>query len=114
MRTAFSQSETQLICAILDTSSPKLDSVVFLRRLLPLFEGLPYWLRSAALRVFPAGTRVHDIIETVTTLDKRTKEIYADKKRALAKGDAEMVKQVGQGKDIISILRTCVRVYSLE
>ena len=49
--------------------------------------------------------RIKDLLRTIGTLDTRSKEIFADKKRALAKGDVEMVKQVGRGKDIISILR---------
>ncbi|EPS92688.1 hypothetical protein FOMPIDRAFT_82656, partial [Fomitopsis schrenkii] len=82
----------------------QLDGVVFLRPFLPLYESLPHWMRSAALGLFPAGTRIRELARTVTMLDKRTKEIYAEKKRALSKGDTETVKQVGQGKDIISIL----------
>ncbi|EPS99479.1 hypothetical protein FOMPIDRAFT_1096252, partial [Fomitopsis schrenkii] len=88
----------------LKSLSPKLDSVAILQRLIPLFEGLPRWMCSAAVQAFPTGTRVHGIAEVVNTLDQRTKEIYAEKKQALAKGDAEMAKQVGQGKDIISVL----------
>lgn len=84
--------------------------MIFLRGLLPLFEGLPGWLRSAALRLFPEGTHVHAIVGTVNTIDSRTKEIYNDKKRALEKGNAEMVKQIGQGKDIISVLCMCSAV----
>ena len=86
--------------------SPKLDAIVFIRQLAPLFDGAPEWIRSIALKVFSVDPRVQELAETIRTLDKRSKEIYADKKRALAKGDVEMVKQVGQGKDIISILRT--------
>ncbi|EPT01796.1 hypothetical protein FOMPIDRAFT_1048392 [Fomitopsis schrenkii] len=83
---------------------PKLDSIAILQRLIPLFESLPRWMLSAAVQAFPTGTRIHEIAKVVNTLDQRTKEIYAEKKRALAKGGAEMAKQVGQGKDIISVL----------
>ncbi|KAH9913843.1 cytochrome P450 [Fomitopsis serialis] len=37
-------------------------------------------------------------------MDRRAREIYAEKKEALEKGDAEVTKQVGRGKDILSIL----------
>ena len=86
--------------------SPKLDAVIFIRQLAPLLEGAPDWIRNLALKVFSINRRIRELLETISILDKRSKEIYADKKRALEMGDAEMLKQVGQGKDIISILRT--------
>ena len=100
MCVAFSSFEVWLIKATSGADSPKLDSVAFERRFLPLFENLPCWMQSAALRVFPAGTRIHEIVKTVTTLDNRTKEIYADKKRALEKGDAEVVKQSDKARTL--------------
>lgn len=38
-------------------------------------------------------------------MDAQSTDIYAKKKEALARGDEEVVKQVGQGKDIMSVLR---------
>lgn len=66
-------------------------------------DWLPNWLRGVPLKLFPAGTRVHRLVNVVNTLDTRSREIYVDKKRAMEEGD--ILKQVGRGNDAISILR---------
>lgn len=40
----------------------------------------------------------------IDTLHRRSSEIYAAKKRALEQGDQELAMQIGEGKDIMSIL----------
>ena len=40
----------------------------------------------------------------VETLSLKTREIYNEKKSALEKGDAAVVHQIGEGKDILSVL----------
>ena len=40
----------------------------------------------------------------VQTLAAKTREIYYGKKSALEKGDASVVHQIGEGKDILSVL----------
>lgn len=74
------------------------------RKFISLSEPLPTWLRRGFVALFPRGTRVHTVARIIDTLDVRSREIYADKKRAFEMGDAEIVKQVAQGKDIMSIL----------
>lgn len=101
-----------LIGILHDVRSPEIDRAVFLRKVIPASEGLPHWLRRSVVKLFPPGTSVYKLAQIVNTLDQRSREIYADKVRALEKGDAEMVKQVGQGKDIMSIL--CKRDSSLS
>lgn len=54
--------------------------------------------------MFPKGTSVHRVKDIVDTMDTRSREIFKVKKAAIAKGDAEVVKQAAEGKDIISIL----------
>ncbi|KAH9914354.1 cytochrome P450 [Fomitopsis serialis] len=88
----------------LKSLGPELDSLMILRKVAYLSEPLPRWFRRAFLKLFPPGTRVHSIVQTLDTLDRSAKDIYAAKKRASKQGDAEMMKQVGQGKDLISIL----------
>ena len=44
--------------------------------------------------------------DIVDMMDKTSKEVIDNKKQALAKGDGEVLNQIGQGKDIMSILRT--------
>ena len=42
--------------------------------------------------------------EIVDTMDRTSKEIFEEKKKALRKGEDAVVKQVGMGKDIMSVL----------
>ncbi|KAI0733602.1 cytochrome P450 [Fomitopsis betulina] len=65
---------------------------------------LPARVRRALVEMFPKGTLVHRVKEIVDTMDSRSREIFNGKKAAIAKGDAEVVKQVAEGKDLISIL----------
>ena len=67
-------------------------------------DTVPAWLRRAAVDLFPRGTRVHAVKEIIDTMDHNSHEIYNLKKAALATGDSEVVKQVSEGKDILSVL----------
>ena len=67
-------------------------------------DTVPAWLRRAAVDLFPQGTGVHTVKEIIDTMDYNSHEIYNVKKAALAKGDSEVVKQVSEGKDILSVL----------
>ncbi|KAF5343004.1 hypothetical protein D9758_013695 [Tetrapyrgos nigripes] len=60
-------------------------------------------LRRRILDIVPwdDGHQVRDMSDYMWNLSK---EIYLDKKRALAEGDDAVAKQIGKGKDIISIL----------
>lgn len=71
---------------------------------------LPASARRALVEMFPKGTSVHRVKEIVDTMDTRSREIFNGKKAAIAKGDAEVVKQVAEGKDLISILSARVRI----
>ncbi|KZT73355.1 cytochrome P450 [Daedalea quercina L-15889] len=65
---------------------------------------LPAWLRRTVVDAFPNGTEVHTLKKVIDIMDSRSREIYNAKKVAFAEGDATIMKQVAQGKDIISIL----------
>ena len=74
-----------------------------------LVVGLSYWASidqiRAALRLIPLeGLR--RLINISDTMARRSKEIIDEKKAALSKGDEAFAHQVGEGKDIMSILRT--------
>ena len=58
----------------------------------------------ALLRWFP-GANTRNMVRIRETLDRRSREIIAEKKAALAKGDAALTHEVGEGKDIMSICR---------
>ncbi|TFY67960.1 hypothetical protein EVJ58_g1307 [Rhodofomes roseus] len=65
---------------------------------------LPKWLRRTIVESFPAGTRIERLKKVVDTMDGNARAIYTAKRCSLEKGDAEVVKQVSAGKDIISVL----------
>ncbi|EPT05081.1 hypothetical protein FOMPIDRAFT_1045154 [Fomitopsis schrenkii] len=89
----------------LKSLSPALSAVRFYRRLLVMTQDtVPAWLRRAAVDLFPRGTGVHAVKEIIDTMDHNAHEIYNIKKAAFAKGDTEVVKQVSEGKDILSVL----------
>lgn len=52
------------------------------------------------------SSSVQTLRRIVDIMDLTSKDIYRKKKQALADGDKATLEQVGQGKDIMSILRT--------
>ena len=48
--------------------------------------------------------KLNHLMEIGETLNLRSRSLYETKKRLLESGDDETVQQVGEGKDIISIL----------
>ena len=64
----------------------------------------PAWLRHLIAKLIPDANFKH-VKSIVDTLYTRSRDIYLDKKEALLKGDEELKHQVGQGKDIMSVLR---------
>ena len=60
----------------------------------------------ALFRVLPYK-RLGEVMRISDTITRRSQEIIDEKKAALAKGDAGLAHEVGEGKDIMSICRTC-------
>lgn len=85
--------------------SPALSAVRLYREPLIRTENIvPAWLRRAAVDLFPRGTAVHSLKEIIDTMASRSTELYNAKKAAFAKGDTEVLKQIAEGKDIMSVL----------
>lgn len=87
--------------------SPTLAPLFFFIEFLPLalkIASPPTWRKI--IERLPLK-RVQDCIYIADTISAKVNEILAHKKELLAKGDAELERQVGEGKDIISVLRTC-------
>ena len=79
--------------------------VTFLRRLLPYlpeFGGIAF---SRRLLAFIPHAGVQKLSTIIKTMHDRSVEIFTAKKEALARGDDAVTRQVGEGKDIMSILR---------
>lgn len=53
---------------------------------------------------------VQKLAKLANILDNISKDIYRKKMDGLAKGDDAVTHQVGQGKDIMSVLRECTCV----
>ena len=77
---------------------------VFLQ-FLPLAEALipERWLAPLGWSVPIPGLR--DMMQIARTLEEKSLEIYTKKKAALLQGDEALAMQVGEGKDIMSVLR---------
>ena len=43
----------------------------------------------------------------IDTMDTRSREIFQQKKTATMKGDESVLQQLGEGRDILSILSSC-------
>ena len=50
--------------------------------------------------------RLNHLLDLAETLNAEARRVYETKKKLLESGDDETVKQVGEGKDILSILST--------
>ena len=57
-------------------------------------------------------SRVQRLKGAVDIMDEQSKRIISEKRSALQKGDEAMLQQIGEGKDIISVLRACSTSHS--
>ena len=74
-----------------------------IRRILPYLPDRGRWLQRKVMDLIP-NEGMHQVASIVDILHRRTLEIYESKKRALAQGAGALEKQIGEGKDIMSIL----------
>lgn len=97
---------------MLTLTSPTLRSPVL--ALLPLLTVFvpklsyvfPDWLINKMLRLMP-GRDIRRMLEISDAMTQRSFELINDRKTALLQGDEVLAKQVGAGKDIMSLLRKC-------
>ena len=64
------------------------------------------WIRRRIVELFP-HEGVQQLKSIIDVMHRRSVEIFEEKKRALEKGDEAVMHQIGEGKDIMSILREC-------
>ncbi len=76
-----------------------------LRRIVPYLPeiGSP-WLRRKLVELIPIKN-IQKLRYIVDTMHERSVEIYQEKKRMLEQGDEALKDKVGEGKDLMSILR---------
>ncbi|KAF9224511.1 cytochrome P450 [Gyrodon lividus] len=86
------------------TLSQALYMTFNVRDLLPYLINIgPASLRRYILKKTPSEL-VQDIVNVVDAMDRTCTEVFEAKKKAFAEGDDAVMQQVGQGKDIMSIL----------
>ena len=79
------------------------------RRVIPYLPDIRFaGIGHKILEMFPHDG-VKDLVKLSDILWTRSTEILTQKREALEKGDESVAAQVGEGKDIMSILCTCVR-----
>ncbi|KAL6306606.1 cytochrome P450 monooxygenase [Sparassis latifolia] len=88
----------------LKTIFPVTFSLGLVRYALPYLMQLgPASLRRRLVGLIP-NRRVQRIKSAVDTLEKRSREIFDAKKAALLQGDEAVMHQIGEGRDIMSVL----------
>ena len=84
---------------------PTIVGLEYMRLILPFIDYLgPAWFRRWLVNLLPQKN-VQKMKHIVNTMYDRSKEIYEAKKALLEGGDDAMLHQVGEGRDIMSILR---------
>lgn len=79
-------------------------SLAILRQLTPYAVRIgPAWLRARAAEMVPVK-RIQKIKNLADIMHKTSVDIYESKMKALDEGDEAVTRQVGAGKDIMSIL----------
>lgn len=87
---------------------PTLAQVRGMQQFLPLFEAIvPEGWRRVVAELIPAPP-LKRLIYIADTLRRRSTEIFEAKKKALLAGDEALKQQVGEGRDLISVLRACL------
>ncbi|KAI0262767.1 cytochrome P450 [Gloeopeniophorella convolvens] len=83
---------------------PAMSSLVVPRNIFPYFYRVfPAWFLKIAGRMLP-WERLNHAMDVAGMMTTNTSKVYEAKKRLLEEGDDATVKQVGEGKDIISLL----------
>lgn len=84
--------------------SPTAGRLEVLRLFLPYISNLgPASFRRWAIRLVPSKN-IKLLIDATDVMDETSKTVFYHKKEALEKGDDAVVHQIGEGRDIMSIL----------
>lgn len=74
------------------------------RRAIPYLPDVFPWLKRKFVERFP-NKNVQKLRRIVGTMHEKAVEIYEEKKRTIEQGDDALKNKVGEGKDLMSILR---------
>ena len=87
-----------------NVTSPTLAPMFQFAAVLPaIFQLGTAQLRRRIVEIVPISV-VQQAREIADAMHASSKEIYEQKKEAMAKGDEAVLQQIGEGKDIISVL----------
>ena len=88
-------------------SRSAISSLAVYRSLFPYVYSMfhPKFLKLVG-RMLP-WPKLNELMDIAETLNAEARRVYETKKKLLELGDDATVKQVGEGKDILSILSTC-------
>ena len=87
------------------TGRPALIEIQWSRLFVALADSIrPAWLRRSLLDRVPIGS-IQRMKTVCDVINARSLEIYAEKKKAIERGDQELLHAMGEGKDMLSILR---------
>lgn len=107
--TSVSSHQSKLDQWLINSLRPALFSLAFPRliwyKLRPLLELIPTSWQRWAVEHTPSK-RVQHVKNICDTLSRSSSSVLNMKKNALKAGEESVVKQVGEGKDILSVLRT--------
>ena len=93
---------------------PSLNDLPWLRVVAPYLTYLgPTWLRRLLLNLVPISgvQRLRFLTENIS---ERAEEIYRAKKAAIEEGDTQLMHAVGEGKDVMSILRELIVLHIFQ
>ena len=71
-------------------------------------ENLSWYIPDSVFRFvlrFSFNKRIKTVTSIYDTMEHRSREIIAEKKAQLKRGDAALAHEIGEGKDIMSICR---------
>ena len=101
-------------CANYVTYSPAEGQLPQLSLIVPLLSKfLPESVIRSLCRLYP-NADLRDLLGISDTMAQRSRDIIAEKKAALNKGDEELVHRVGEGKDLMGIIRESYRIDSVR
>jgi hypothetical protein len=93
-----------------ENSRPTILKVSVARKFLPFLINIgPPYFRRFIVKILP-WKALKEICSIVDIMDETSMKVFEEKKRALSKGDNTVLHQVGEGKDIMSILRAFMKV----
>jgi hypothetical protein len=67
----------------------------------------PKWFQRLVVGLLP-WKRLHEARDIIDMMETMSLKIYREKRKALQEGDEAIAQQIGEGKDIISILSAFV------